>query len=128
MLKNGVDIKIFRCFIVAIFPPGDCIPSLPTTLSKVFEAITHHGLWDSLHYSPLVRIVRNFGAGDSEMESWIQNYKKYVKAYSIVTSIEDYIQSNHDTCTDQSQVDSAKYDPREAGAISVGLFLTSEGP
>jgi len=112
MLKNGVDIEKFRLFVVALFPPGDCIPPLPTNLTKIFEAITHHGLWDSLHYSPLVRIVRNFGAGDPEMKAWIQNYKKDLKAYNIVASIEDYIEHNLDTCTDQSRVDCAKYDPR----------------
>ena len=112
MLKNGVDIEMFRFFIAALFPPGHCIPPLPTNLTEVFGAITHHGLWDSLHYSPLVRIVRKFGDGDSEMEAWIENYKKDLKAYTIVASIEDCIESDLDACTDQSRVDSAKYDPR----------------
>ena len=112
MLKNGVDIEKFWLFIVALFPPGDCIPPLPTNVTKIFEAITHHGLWDSLHYSPLVQIVQKFGADDPEMKAWIQDYKKYLKAYTIVASIDDYIESNLDTCTDQSRVDRAKYDPR----------------
>ena len=71
-------------------------------MTEVFEAITHHGLWDSLHYSPLVRIVRKFGAGDPEMKAWIQKYKKDLKAYTIVVSIEDCIESDLDTCTNQS--------------------------
>ena len=108
MLKSGVDIETFRLFITALFPPGDCIPPLPTNVTKVFEAITHHGLWDSLNYSPLVRIVRKFGAGDPEMKAWIEKYKKDLKAYTIVASIEDCI----DTCTDDSRLDSAKYDSR----------------
>ena len=112
MLKNGVDIETFRLFVVALFPPGDCIPPLPTDLTKIFEAITHHGLWDSLHYSPLVRIVRKFGAGDRQMKAWIKKHKKDVKAYAIVASIKDCIESNLATCTDQSQVDKAKHDPR----------------
>jgi len=112
MLKNGVNIETFRLFVLALFPPGDCVPPLPTSLTQVFEAITHHGLWDSLHYSPLVRIVQKFGAGDPEMKSWIKSYKKDLKAYTIVASIEDYIESDLDTCTDQSRVDSVKYDPR----------------
>ena len=58
-----------------------------------------------------MRIVRNFGAGDPEIEAWIRKYKKDVKAYTIVTSIEDFIDSDLDACTHQSQVDSAKYDP-----------------
>ena len=108
MIKNGIDVEEFRLFVAILFPPGDCIPQSPTDLTKVFEAITHHGLWDSLHYSPLVRIVQKFGASDPDMEAWIQNYKKDVKAYTIVTSIEDRI----DACAHQSQVDSIKYDPR----------------
>ena len=112
MLKNGVNVETFRLFVQALFPPGDCIPPLPTSLTEVFQAITHHGLWDSLHYSPLAQIVQKFGADDPEMMGWIQSYKKDLKAYTIVASIEDCIESNLDTCTDQSQVDSAKYDPR----------------
>jgi len=112
MSEKGIDIAEFVLFIVALFPPGDCIPPSPTNLSKVFEAITRNGLWDYFHYSPLVRIVKKFGAGDPEMEAWIKNYKKDLKAYTIVASIEDYIESNLDTCSDQSREDSAKYDPR----------------
>jgi len=104
MLEIGVDIEEFRLFVVAFFPPGDCIPQPPTNLTKVFEAITHHGLWDSLHYSPLVWIVRNFGASDPEMKAWIENYKKDLKAYTIVASIEDCIDSDLDACADQSKV------------------------
>jgi len=69
------------------------------------------GLWDNFHYSPLVRIVNKFGAADPELEAWIKNYKKDLKAYTIVASIEDYIESDLDTCTDQSQEDRAKHDP-----------------
>ena len=112
MIKNGVNIKEFRFFVVALFPPGDCIPQFPADLTEVFEAITHHGLWDSIHYSPLVRIIRMFGAGDPEMEAWIREYRKDLRAYTIVTTIEDCIEYHLDTSTGQSQVDSAKYDPR----------------
>jgi len=112
MMKNGVNTREFRFFVAALFAPGDCIPQSPADLTEVFEAITLHGLWDSLHYSPLVRIVRNFCASDPEMKAWIKNYKKAVKAYTIVASIKDYIDSDLDTCTDQSQVDHAKHDPR----------------
>ena len=111
MSNNRVDVEEFLIFVTALFPPGDCIPPSPTNLSKVFEAITRHGLWDNFHYSPLVRIVNKFGAADPEMEAWIKNYKKDLKAYTIVASIEDFIESDLDTCTDQSQEDRAKHDP-----------------
>jgi len=98
LLENGVNIEKFQPYVAALFPPGDCIPKLPTNLTKVFEAITHHGLWDCFHYSPLVQIVRKFGANDPQMEAWIQKYMKDLKAYTIVA---DCVESN-----------SAKNDPR----------------
>ena len=112
MLKNGVDIEKFRLFVATLFPPGDCIPQLPTSLTAVFEAITHHGLWDSLHYSPLVRIGRNFGAGDSEMEAWIQNYKKDLKSYTLLTTVEDCIESELVASAEPPPAKRAKCDPR----------------
>ena len=90
MVKNGVNVEEFRLFVIAIFPPGDCIPQLPTTVTKVFEAITRHGLWDSIHYSALVQVARKFCAGDPEIEAWIQDYMKDLKAYTIIASIEDF--------------------------------------
>jgi len=112
MIRNGVNIKEFLLFVSTLFPPGDCIPQSPTNLTEIFDATTRHGLWDSLHYSPLVQIVQKFCAGDPEMKAWIQKYKKDLKAYTTLASIEDYINSDLDTCTDQPQVDSAKYDSR----------------
>ena len=112
MFKNGVDIKTFRLFVVALFPPGDCIPPLLTNLTEVFDAITRHGLWDSLHYSPLVRIVRTFGAGDPEMEAWIQDYKKDLKSYTLLTTVEDCIESELVTSAEPPPAKRAKYDPR----------------
>ena len=112
MVEKGVNIETFQLFVVALFPPGDCVPQSPTNVTKVCEAITHHGLWDSLHHSPLVRIVRRFGAGDPEMEAYVRDYKKDLKAYTIVASIEDCIECYLYTCTDQSRVDSAKCDLR----------------
>ena len=112
MLKNGVDIDEFRLFVAALFHPGHCIPSPPTNLTEVFNAITHHGLWDSLHYSPLVRIVRKFGAGDPEMETWIQNYKKDLRSYALLTKVEDCIDSELVTFAEPPPTKKAKYDPR----------------
>ena len=60
--KNGVSIEQFRLFVKNQFPPGDCVPPHPARLTDIFEAITHHGLWDYFHYSPLVRIAEKFGA------------------------------------------------------------------
>ena len=109
MVVTGVDLREFRVFVANLFPPGNFIPRYPTDLTEVFEAITHHGLWDCLHYSPLVQIVQNFGASDPEMKAWIMNYKKDLKAYTIVAKIEDHIEFDLDT--DQSRVSIAKNNP-----------------
>ena len=111
LLKNGVDTEEFRLYVISRFPPGECIPPPPANLMEVFKAITYHGLWDCYHYSPLVQIAKRFGAGDAEIEGWIQTYKKDMKAYSIVAKLEDYIESDLDV-TAPPAAKRAKYDPR----------------
>ena len=111
LLENGVNIRKFRLFVKNQFAPGYCIPPSPASLTDIFEAITHHGLWDCLHYSPLVHIVETFGANDPEMEDWVQTYEKDVKAYSLVTKAEDYIETDLNVA-DPSPANRAKYDPR----------------
>ena len=106
----GIDIKQFRLFVITQFPPGDCIPPLPTCLTEVFEAITHHGLWDYFHYSPLVRIAEKFGRGDSEIKGWVQTNKKDPNAYSLVTTVEEYIEAELEMADPPAR--RAKYDPR----------------
>ena len=91
LLKNGVNPEELRLFVINQFPPGDCIPPSPASVFDIFEAITRHGLWDCLHYSPLVQIIHAFADNDPEMEGWVQSYEKDLKAYCIVTTVEDYI-------------------------------------
>ena len=110
LLENEVSIEQFRLFVKSQFPPS-CIPPPPASLTEIFEAITDHGLWDYFHYSPLVRIAKEFGAGDHEIEGWVQTYKKDLKAYQIVAKVEDSIETDLDT-TDPPQAKRAKYDPR----------------
>ena len=109
LFKNGVDINQFWLFVTALFPPGDCIPPPPTDFTKVFVAITRHGLWSYFHYSPLARIIREFCANDPEKETLIQQYQKDLKSYKLVTNIEDCIESVLDANTDPPP---AKYDSR----------------
>ena len=108
----GVDIDQFRLFVTNQFPPGCFVPVSPTTLKEVFEAITHHQLWDYFHYSPLVRIVRRFGSDDPKIEAWVEKYKKDLKSYQLVATIEDYIEPEINTCTDPPPAKKAKYDRR----------------
>ena len=111
LFKNGVNTKDFRLFVTNQFPPGDCIPRSPTSLTEVFEAITHHRLWDFFHYSPLVQIVETFGANDPEMVCWVQTYQKDLKSYQLVTTVEDYIEADLDVA-DAPPAKRARYDPR----------------
>ena len=76
LVKNGVDTLQVWLFVTNQFPPGDCIPPPLASLTEVFEAITHHRLWNFFHYSPLVRIAKRFGANDNEMEGWVNTYKQ----------------------------------------------------
>ena len=108
----GVDIGQFRLFATNQFPPGCFIPAPPTTLKEVFEAITHHELWDYFHYSPLVRIVRRFGSDDPQMEAWVQKYRKDLKSYQLVARIEDYIEPELNTCAGPPPAKRVKYDRR----------------
>ena len=107
--KKRVSIRQFRPFVKKQFPPGDFIPPPPASFTEIFEAITYHGLWDFLHYSPLVHIIHKFGGNDPEMEGWVQNYRKDLKAYSMVTTVEKYIEADLNV-TNLSPAKRAKYD------------------
>ena len=96
LLKNGVDTEQLRQFLINQFPPGDCIPPHSASLIEIFKAITYHGLWDCYHYSPLVQIVEKFGAGDFEMEGWVQNYQEDLKAHQVVATLEEFIGADLD--------------------------------
>ena len=109
LVKNGVKIETFRLFVVNQFPPGEFIPPSPSSLFIIFETITHHGFWNYFHYSPLVKIVEKFGAGDSEMEDWVKDYRKDLKAYCIVTNVESYVETYLDN---SPSAESTKHDIR----------------
>lgn len=109
--QMGVDIRKFRQYVAIQFSPGNCIPSSPTSLMDIFDAITHHGLWDYFHFSPLVTIIKKFGAGDREMKTWIEEYKKDLKSYKLVATLEDYIDSEIEDHCEPPQAKKAKYDP-----------------
>ena len=112
LIKNRVDTEEFRLFVTNQFPPGDFIPSSPANLRDIFKAITHHGLWDYFHYSPVVRIATKFGANDPEIEGLVKAYKQDIKAYSLVTTVEDYINADLEIADPPPAANCAKYDPR----------------
>jgi len=110
LFKKNIDVKQFRLFVINQFPPGDCIPPASAGLTEIFQAITHNGLWDFFHYSPLVQIVQTFGGDDLEMEGWVQAYQQDLKAYCLVTTIEACIEPDLDIAN-PSSANSAKYNP-----------------
>ena len=97
LLKIGVDNTLFYLFVAHQFSPGECIPRPPSSFTEIFKAITDHGLWDFMHYFPLVRIVKAFGASDAEMEGWVQSYQSDLKAYCLATTVKDFVEADIDT-------------------------------
>lgn len=135
LVKNGVDIELFRLFVKNQFPPGHCIPPAPAGLIEIFGAITHNGLWDFLHYSPLVKIVQTFGASNSEMESWAETYKKDLKSFRLLTKVEDLIDADLDFATlppqmqvkvDEADPDVAHFPPEERAKNDLHYYCPVE--
>lgn len=114
LYKNEVDIYDFWLFVITLFPPGDCIPRIPTNFTEVFAAIMRNELWDYFHYSPLVEIIQEFCTSDLEVEGLIDQYEKDLRSYNLVTVIEDYIELELDAYTDPPP---AKYDLRYLSPI-----------
>ena len=110
LVEKGVNIEQFSLFVKNQFPPGNCIPPPPATVTDIFGAITHHGLWDYFHFSPLVQIAERFGDGDPEIRDWVKIYRQDLKAYSILTTVEQYIEVDLST-TESPPADIAKYNP-----------------
>ena len=118
LVNNGVNIELIRLFVENQFPPGNCIPPPPAGVIEIFRAITHHGLWSYWHYSPLEKIVRRFGDNDSEMESWVETYKKDLRSFCLVTKVEDIIDATLPpqkkvTEVDEPDLDVAYFLPKE---------------
>ena len=85
-----LDLEMFHFFMVALFPPGTCIPS--SNIIKIFEAITRHGLWSYWHYTPVEKIVAEYAPNDDEMKGWLDKYKKELSGYKATTKIADAIE------------------------------------
>ena len=57
-----------------------------------------------------MHIIHKFGGNDPEMEGWVQNYRKDLKDYSMVTTVETYIDADLNV-TDLSPAKRAQIDP-----------------
>ena len=58
-----------------------------------------------------MRIAKAFGGDDHEMEGWVQTYKQDLKAYKLVTTVEEYIETDLEIAGPPS-AKRAKYDTR----------------
>lgn len=91
MIRLGqIDIKELHSYLKTLFAPGKCIPN-SALLNDMFDAITENELWDFWHYSPLQRIITKFGGNDTDLSTWISNYREALSGYKVVTKIKDYI-------------------------------------
>ena len=125
--EKTLDIQEFRLFVIARFPPGDCIPQ-SENLGNVFEAITRNGLWDFWNYQLLEDIVHQFGGDDKQMEDWMNKYKADLVGFKICTKIIHYLRVvESDSSFDESDQDQptqqklAKYDRKYFRKLSLRL-------
>ena len=125
--QKETNVREFRLFVIARFPPGDCIPQ-SGDLGELFEAITRNGLWDFWNYQPLEDIVHQFGADDKQMEDWVNKYKADLAGFKACTKIVDYLAVvESDSSFDESDQDQptqpkqAKYDRKYYHKLSLRL-------
>lgn len=120
-----INMKEFRLFIAALFPPGNFLSNMDTVI-EVFDAITHNYLWDYYFYSPIEEICKEFGKKDHELTAWISSYKSDLAGFKAATKIAEFISE----CNDENYIaDSeqsigqyiARYDPRYCRKLAIKL-------
>ena len=123
--QNGIDMGEFSLFVIARFPPGDCIPHT-NDLGEMFKAITRNSLWDFWNYSPLEEIIERFGKGDPQLFLWMNEYKSDVVGFKACTKIVAYLPEVEFDSSDAEQpapVKPAKRDYRYYRELSLKLKL-----
>ena len=125
--QKGIDVREFLLFVVARFPPGDCIPH-SSDLAEVFEAITRNRLWDFLNYQPLEDIVKHFGGDDQKLNEWVKEYKAHLAGFKACMTIVNYLSEvESDSSFDESDSEqptlpkAARYDRRYYRKLSLKL-------
>ena len=125
--QKGIDVREFLLFVVARFPPGDCIPH-SGDLAEIFEAITRNRLWDFLNYQPLEDIVQHFVANDEKMNDSMKEYKAHLVGFKACMKIVNYLSEvESDSSFDESDLEQptlpkpARYDRRYYRKLSLKL-------
>ena len=118
-----LDLEMFHFFMVALFPPGMCIPQSSKVI-EIFEAVTRNGLWSYWHYTPVEKIVAEYAPKDDEMKGWLDKYKKQLSGYKATTKIADAIKLysiDELEEIDPSQRLTVTYDPAYLRQLSLKL-------
>ena len=125
--RKEFDVRQFRLFIIARFPPGVFV-SNTTDFCKIFEAITNNGLWSYLNYESLEDVVQHFGADDEQMRDWVEEYKAGLVGFKACTQLVNYIPIvESDSSFDESDTEQptipkqAKHDHRYYRKLSLQL-------
>ena len=85
-----INMEDLHLFLTGYFSPGKCIPK-SSSIHEMFEAITHHKLWDCWNYYPLELIAQRFATDDQEITSWIKTYRQDLESYKVMTKLIDHI-------------------------------------
>ena len=119
--SKELDLEVFRFFVVALFPPGRCIPQSSKVI-EIFEAVTMNGLWSYWHYTPVERIVAEYAPNDDEMKGLLDKYRKELSGYKAMTKIADAIELYEiDEFADPSRRLTVAFDPAYLQRLSVKL-------
>ena len=119
--SKELDLEVFRFFVVALFPPGRCIPQ-SSKVVEIFEAVTTNGLWSYWHYTPVEKIVAEYAPNDDEMKGLLDKYKKELSGYKVMTKIADVIELYKiDEFADPSRRLTVAYDPAYLQRLSLKL-------
>lgn len=120
-----IDMRGFRLFIAALFPPGNFISDAVSVID-IFSAITHCRLWDYSFYNPIEEICKEYGEDDPELSKYISSYKAELAGFKATTKIIDFIEECNDeediACSDDS-IDQymARYDKKYYRRLAVKL-------
>ena len=119
--SKQLDLEVFRFFVVALFPPGECIPQSSKVI-EIFEAVTRHRLWNYWHYTPVEKIVAEYAPNDDEMKGLLDKYRKELSGYKATTKIADAIELYEiDELADPSRRLTVAYDQAYLQRLSLKL-------
>ena len=119
--NEKLDLEVFRCFMVNLFPPGRCIPQSSKVI-EIFEAVTKNELWSYWHYTPVEKIAAEYAPNDDEVKGWLDSYKKQLSGYKATTKIADVIELySIDELADPSRRLTVTYDPAYLQRLSLKL-------